>query len=169
MHFKVLYGELPKTGPGWKCLTYRRSPCILYSRSEDPCGKILASFERIPTCLVDHWKFWDRKLHVLDTKARTLFLGWRTPQRSHGMLLWRTLADYCPAHVTFVYHSNSFQSPLETDFIDESHLLLALHRPRELTFGVTLKKKRKKYQKIGTWWLFICMWKGSSVSLFNQN
>lgn len=53
------------------------------------------------------------------------------------------------------------------DFIDESHLLLALHRPRELTFGVTLKKK--KAPKDRNMMAGICMWEGSSVSLFNKN
>lgn len=55
----------------------------------------------------------DRKPHHPDANAWTLFLGSRSPQRSHGMPLWRTLAGCGPAHVIFAYHSNACQSPLE--------------------------------------------------------
>ena len=105
--------ELHKTVKGKVPDIYkRRRPCVIHPRSEDPHGKIPDNSGRTSTCLVGHWKCWDRS-HCLDTKARLLFLGGKAAQRSRGVLLWRTWAEDCPAHVIFAYHSNLSQSPLE--------------------------------------------------------
>lgn len=146
-HLKALDWELHRTV--CTSLTYRRSPCILYPRSEDPCGKMLASSERPPTCWVDHWTFWDWTPDRLDTKARARLLGRRTPRSSHEKLLWRALADYCPAHVTFAYHSNASQSPLEIPDWFHWWITCYLHCLGQENWHLGQPEKKEKYQRTG--------------------
>lgn len=93
MRLKGLYWELRKAVSG-QSIWQRRSPCPLYPRSEDFCGKIWANWGRISACLVDHWKFWDRSPIPQTPKPERCLLdagsaekAWNTALKDFGRLL----------------------------------------------------------------------------------